>query len=338
MRRKATGRLGIRFEGFEGLDEARALALAAESAGASSIWMTQHLGGRDAPTLATIIASGTQRIRVVPSNLSPFIAHPTTVAMMLATLSEFAPGRVAASIGIGNPLDLSQSGAIVEDAEDAVCDFVGALDRLFARTPVEFEGRTFRLNGAKLNVAAGVATQVATPIYITCLEPKMARRAGATSASLQLSAGFSPAFAGACVEAFDGGASQAGIDASGRPRACFAYFGTDERESFEGVRRKLAYLFRNRLMAENIRLSGLPIDQPAIIECIARRDLDAATALVPDAAVEAFAVTGSVTSCVATVRRFFDAGIDEMLINVGSTDAERKAAFELIAAVNGPTA
>lgn len=324
-------RLGIRFEGFEGLAEARALAVAAEAAGASSIWMTQHLGGRDAPTLATIIASGTQRIRVVPSNLSPFIAHPTTVAMMLATLSEFAPGRVAASIGIGNPLDLSQSGAVVEDAEDAVCDFVGALDRLFERKPVELAGRTFRLGGAKLNVAAGVAI----PIHVTCLEPKMARRAGATSASLQLSAGFSPAFAGACVEAFDGGASGAGIDASGRPRACFAYFGTDERESFEGVRRKLAYLFRNRLMAENIRLSGLPIDQAAIIDCIARRDLDAATKLVPDAAVEAFAVTGSLSTCVATVRRFFDAGIDEMLINVGSTEAERKAAFELIAAVNG---
>jgi 5,10-methylenetetrahydromethanopterin reductase len=334
MRRKASGRLGIRFEGFEGLDEARALAVAAEASGASSIWMTQHLGGRDAPTLATIIASGTRRIRVVPSNLSPFIAHPTTVAMMLATLSEFAPGRVAASIGIGNPLDLSQSGAVVEDAEDAVCDFVGALDRLFARQPVEFAGRTFRLDGAKLNVAAGVAI----PVYVTCLEPKMARRAGATSASLQLSAGFSPAFAGACVEAFEGGASGAGIDASGRPRACFAYFGTDEGESFEGVRRKLAYLFRNRLMAENIRLSGLPIDQPAIIDCIARRDLDAATRLVPDAAVEAFAVTGSLSTCVATVRRFFDVGIDEMLINVGSTEAERRAAFELIAAVSGAEA
>ena len=326
-------RLGIRFEGFEGLDEARALARAAEAAGASSLWMSQHLGGRDAPTLATIIAAGTQRIRVVPSNLSPFITHPTTVAMMLATLSEFAPGRVAASIGIGNPLDLSQSGAVVEEAEDAVCDFVGALDRLFTRQPVEFAGRTFRLGGAKLNVAAGVAI----PVYVTCLEPKMARRAGATSASLQLSAGFSPAFAAACVEAFDGGAANAGLDASGRPRACFAYFGTDERESFEGVRRKLAYLFRNRLMAENIRLSGLPIDQAAIIECIGRRDLEAATRLVPDAAVEAFAVTGSLSTCLATVRRFFDAGIDEMLINVGSTEAERNAAFELIAAVNAGT-
>ena len=119
---------------------------------------------------------------------------------------------------------------------------------------------------------------------------------------------------------------------------CDILLSSDERESFEGVRRKLAYLFRNRLMAENIRLSGLPIDQPAIIDCIARRDLEAATRLVPDAAVEAFAVTGSLSTCVATVRRFFDAGIDEMLINVGSTEAERRAAFELIAAVNGAVA
>jgi hypothetical protein len=91
-------------------------------------------------------------------------------------------------------------------------------------------------------------------------------------------------------------------------------------------------------MAENIRLSGLPIDQGTIIECVARRDLDAATKLVPDAAVEAFAVTGSLSTCAATVRRFFDAGIDEMLINVGSTEAERKAAFDLIAAVNAGAA
>ncbi len=325
------GRLGIRFEGFETLDEARALAREAEVAGASSIWMSQHLGGRDAPTLATIIAASTARIRVVPSNLSPFIAHPTTTAMMLATLAEFAPGRVAASIGIGNPLDLSQSGAVVEQAEDAVCDFVAALDRLFERRPVVASGRTWRLDGAKLAVAATVAV----PIHVTALEPKMAQRAGATTAGLQLSAGFSPEFARACVEAFDGGAAQAGGVARTRPRAGFAYFGTDAHSSFEGVRRKLAYLFRNRLMAQNIALSGLPIDQAAIIDCVARRDLDAATRLVPDAAVRAFAITGDAATCRATVQRFFDAGLDEMLINVGSSAAERTAAFDLIAAVNG---
>jgi len=326
-----TKTLGIRFEGFEDLAQARAIASAAEAAGASSIWMTQHLGGRDAITLATIIAAGTERIRIAPSNISPFIAHPTTTAMMLATLAEFAPGRVCASVGIGNQLDLGQSGAVPEEAEEAVCDFVRALDRLFEREPVQLDGRTFHLRGARLSVAATSPV----PLYVTALDPAMARRAGTTSAGVQLSAGFSPEFAASCIEAYERCVAEANLDVSSRPRAGFAYFGTDETASREGVRRKLAYLFRNRLMAENIRTSGIPLDQQAIIECVARHDVDAATRLVPDAAVEAFAVTGGRDQCMATVRRFFDAGVDELLINVGSTAAERRAALDLIAAVNG---
>lgn len=323
-------RLGIRFEGFEDLTEARAIAKDAEAAGASSIWMTQHLGGRDAMTLATIIAAGTSRITVSPSNISPFIAHPTTTAMALATIAELAPGRVCASVGIGNQLDLGQSGAVPEAAEDAVCDFVRALDRLFEHEPVQLEGRTFNLRGARLKVKASPV-----PLYVTALDPAMSRRAGTTSAGLQLSAGFSPEFAASCIQAYERGAAEGGIDVSARARAGFAYFGTDDTASREGVRGKLAYLFRNRLMAENIRSSGIAIDQPAIIDCIARNDLAAATRLVPDAAVKAFAITGSREQCAAMVRRFFDVGVDEMLINVGSTDAERRAALDLIKAING---
>ena len=322
-------RLGIRFEGFEGLADACALAREAETAGASSIWMTQHLGGRDAGTLATIIAAATASIRVVPSNISPFIAHPTTTAMMLATLAEYAPGRVAASIGIGNQLDLGQSGVVPDASEEAVCDFVAALERLFAREPVRFSGRTFRLEGARLSVAGS-----AIPLFVTALDQRMARRAAQTCAGVQLSAGFSPEFARACIAAYEEGAAAARAAAASRPRAGFAYFGTRDAASFEGVRRKLAYLLRNRLMAENIRLSGLPIDQEAIIDCVARRDLDAATRLVPDEAVEAFAVTGDTKQCVRIVRRFFDAGLDELLINVGASDTERRAAFDLITVIN----
>ena len=327
------GRIGIRFEGFESLDEARSIARAAETAGASSIWMTQHLGGRDATALAGAIAAVTQSIRVVPSNLSPFIGHPTTTAMALATLAELAPGRIAASVGIGNQLDLSQSGIVPREAEQAVCDFLRALELLFAREPVRMEGATFRLEGAKLTVAIPAPV----PLYATVLQPSLAARAGATRAGLQLSAGFFPGFAARCVQAYEASAAQAGADAAAiaaRPRAAFAYFGTDAPDSFEGVRRKLAYLLRNRLMAENLALSGLEIDQAAIIDCVSRRDLEGAARLVPDAAVEAFAVAGSLERCRDRAQAFFAAGIDELLINVGSTPAEREAALALIAAVN----
>ena len=50
--------------------------------------------------------------------------------------------------------------------------------------------------------------------------------------------------------------------------------------------------------------------------------------------MEAFAVTGDAKQCVRIVRRFFDAGLDELLINVGASDTERRAAFDLITAIN----
>lgn len=323
----SAGRVGIRFEGFETLAQARDLASRAEAAGASSVWVTQHLGGRDIGVLATAIALVTSRIRIVPSNVSPFIAHPTTTAMLLASLDELAPGRIAASIGIGNAMDLGKSGVAPAAGEDAVCDFVEGVEQLLARAPVKRAGRTYTLDGAKVALPAGGRI----PLYITALEPGIARRAGAICASAQLSAGFSAEFAAACIAAYREGL---GARAAGA-RAAFAYFGTDAASSREGVRRKLAYLFRNRLMAENLRMSGLPVDQPAIMDAVARNDLDAATRLVPDAAIDAFAVTGDLAACRATLDRFFAAGLDEVLINVGTTDAEVDAALALIRAVNG---
>lgn len=331
MTNQPVRRVGIRFEGFETLDEARSIARAAEAAGASSVWMTQHLGGRDALLLAGTIAAATQSIRVVPSNLSPFIGHPTTSAMAIATLAELAPGRVAASVGIGNQLDLLQSGIVPSEAEAAVCDFVSALVELFHGEPAHMHGATFRLDGAKLSVrpVKGI------PLYVTALQPSLARRAGTIGAALQLSAGFSPAFARRCVDAYLEGLASSGIvptDGTIRSLAAFAYFGTEASASFEGVRRKLAYLLRNKLMAENLASSGLTIDQAAIIECIARRDLDGAARLVPDEAVVAFAVAGTSAQRRATADAYFDSGCDELLINVGTGEDERAAALELIGA------
>lgn len=327
------GRVGIRFEGFETLEQARSIAEAAEAAGASSAWMSQHLGGRDAITLTGILAAATRTIRVVPSNLSPFICHPTTVAMALATLAEAVPGRVAASVGIGNQLDLSRSGVVVRDGETAVRAFVEALARLFARDPVCMDAPTFRLDGAKLTVA--VASPL--PLYVTALQPSMAACAGAAGAGLQLSAGFSPAFAARCVRAYEEAAVEASApegSAAARPTAAFAYFGTDASESIEGVRRKLAYLLRNRLMADNLAVSGLVIDQSAIIDRVSNGDIDGAARLVPDDAVDAFAIVGTPARCRERVEAFLAAGVDEVLINVGSTPSEREAALKLISSIN----
>src|SRR5262249_25726535 len=87
-----------------------------------------------------------------------------------------------------------------------------------------------------------------------------------------------------CVE----GAS--GRDLGRFRRAGYLFFGTsrNRKEALDAVRQKLAFVMRNKFLGANIKASGIAVDQEAVIAAIAQRDLAAASALVPDEAVEAF--------------------------------------------------
>ena len=82
------------------------------------------------------------------------------------------------------------------------------------------------------------------------------------------------------------------------------------------MRSKLAFVMRNKFLAQNIKDSGIPIDHEAVIAAIARRDLKGAAALVPDEAVEAFGIAGSPEHCLRRLRDFIDAGIDEPVLGL----------------------
>ena len=96
------------------------------------------------------------------------------------------------------------------------------------------------------------------------------------------------------------------------------------------MRRKLAFLFRNRLMAESIAASGIAIDQDAIVEAVAARDLDKAAGLVPDEAIDAFGVAGTPVECAAALQAYLDAGLDEPVIQVSGTDRNKRLALDVI--------
>ena len=98
----------------------------------------------------------------------------------------------------------------------------------------------------------------------------------------------------------------------------------------ENVRRKLGFLFRNRLMSENIEASGIPIDQDAIVDAVGARDLDKAASLVPDEAVEAFGVAGTPSECAAQLQVYFEAGLQEPVIQVSGSEEEKDLALQVI--------
>ena len=90
-------RVGLCFDGFYSIQEMIELAQLADEIGMESIWMSDHLCFRDSLTTSMALLASTKRIKVAPAPMSPYSRHPIISAMSLATMEEFAPGRVIAS-------------------------------------------------------------------------------------------------------------------------------------------------------------------------------------------------------------------------------------------------
>ncbi len=328
-----TARIGIRFDGFDSVGETIEVARRAEQAGVTGLWMTEHIGYREALVSCMAFAMKTESAMVIPSAITPYLFHPTPTAMSLATMAEVFPGRVGVAVAVGNTLDLKESGKAPENGVGAVEDFIADLRRLWSGEPVTSEREPYRLSGARM----AFAPPQPIPVFVTALGSEAAEVAGRSADGILLSAGFSVPFVSHCLGRFAAGAKAAGRDAGALRTAANIHFSVsaDGKSAREDVRRKLAFLFRNRLMAENIAASGIAIDQESIIEAVAARDMDKAAGLVPDEAIDAFGVAGTPAECAGALQTYLDSGLEEPVIQVSGTEENKALALDVIREFSG---
>jgi 5,10-methylenetetrahydromethanopterin reductase len=165
------------------------------------------------------------------------------------------------------------------------------------------------------------APKSSIPIYIAAIGPDMLRLAGSIGDGVVLSAGLSTDSVRQSIAACAEGARKGNRPAGEFRHAGYLFFGVshDAKEAVDAVRQKLAFVMRNKFLAAHIKASGIPVDQEAVIAAISRRDVAAAAALVPDAAVEAFGIAGTPEHCRKRLRDFIDAGLDEPVLGLLGT-------------------
>jgi 5,10-methylenetetrahydromethanopterin reductase len=307
-------RVGVSFDGFVATGQAIALAQRAVAAGATSLWMAEHLGYREAIATCVAFAIKAPGAMLVPTAVSPYLWHPMPTAMAMATLDELAPGCAAIAIGTGNPLFLAESGRAIEKPVRAVREFTQALRRLWSGEAVHTDGEFVKLAGARL------AFKPSAPIaiYIAAIGPDMLRLAGRIGDGVVLSAGLSTDSVRQSIAICTTGAGKEGRDPGNFRRAGYLFFGAsrDAKTAFDAVRQPLAFVMRNKFLGAHIKASGIAVDQEAVIAAIARRDIAAAAALVPDEAVEAFGIAGTPQHCSRRLRDFIDAGLSEPVLGL----------------------
>jgi 5,10-methylenetetrahydromethanopterin reductase len=327
-------RLGMRFDGFDPVGETIEVAQQAEAAGASTIWMAEHLGYREAAVSCMAFLQKTSRAMVCPTAVMPYLWHPTPTAMQFATMAELAPGRVGICISVGNLLNLRESGiAKPEKPVRVIREYVEALRALWAGETVEQEGAVWQLRGARL--AFTPAENI--PIFVASTGPQVLGLAGRIGDGVLYSGGLSLASIRKCA-----GYAEAGLEAAGRDpatfrKAGFVYFACSEdgRTAIESNKRKIAFLFRNSAQADNIASVDVPIDHGAIMELVRQRKLDEAAALIPDEAVPQFTVAGTPDECRQQLQAYIDAGVDEPVIEVSGSDEEKRLALDVIREFTG---
>ena len=270
---------GVSFDGFASFGDALALARRAEAAGAGSLWMAEHLGYRQSLVSCTAFALRTERATVVPTAISPYLWSPVSVAMAMATIAEAAPGRATLALGSGNPMFLAEAGAKLEKPLAAMREFVACLRQLWSGEKAAFEGEMFRLDGMRM----AFLPPEPIPLYLAAMGPRMLRLAGELADGVVLSAGLTAGYCAQSLATVEAGAKEAGRDPAALRRAAYVYIAVDaDRAAAIGrLRPKIAFMMRNDFVAPSVEGSGIAIDRDAVKEAIARRDMDAAAALIP---------------------------------------------------------
>lgn len=320
-----TMRLGLCFDGFYSIQEMIELAKRADELKMHSIWMSDHLCFRDSLTSAMAFLACTERVTVVPGPLSPYSRHPVTSAMAIATLEELGPGRVWAVAGTGNPNALAEVGVRVTRPLRTMREYVRILRRFLGGETVHFRGEVFSIGGAKM----GFVPPAPIPIYMTAVKPGMLRLAGEIGDGVLLSAGCAPGYIARCAEEIKKGAERVGrseVDVAGFITTSVS---DNAREAIEASKVFLAYIFRNKHHAENIRMGGGTVDQDRLAEAIARRDWEAAKRLVSDEVVFAHSASGTPSQCLGRLEHFVRGGLNlPILLPMGNQEA-RKRVVEL---------
>ena len=316
-------RVGLCFDGFYAIQEMIELAQLADANGMESIWMSDHLCFRDSFTTSTALLARTKKIRVAAAPMSPYSRHPIITAMSIATMAEFAPGRVIASPGTGNAAALKEAGIESPRPLKTMREYVEILRRFLSGETVNFQGQMFKVNGAKM----GFVPPTPIKMYLTAVRSRMLQLGGEIGDGVLLSGGCSPGYIAKCVEDIKMGVEKAGKSMPQCDVAGFiaAAVSDNPRVAIDANKLFLAYIFRNSHHAENIRLGGGKVDQEGLAVAVGKRDWEAAKKFISDEVVHAHSIAGSAGECQKQLEQFTKGGLNlPVLLPTGTQDARKK--------------
>jgi probable F420-dependent oxidoreductase len=305
----------------------------AERIGFRRVFLSERWNLKEAAVILSAIAARTDRIEVASGIVTTAARHPLHMAGMAATLQATFGPRFVLGIGRGNPGWLSGAGLQMASYR-GLTDYVDLLRRLWAGESVAYSGHLGEFPQMQLEDVHGLQ---APPVWFGTLgQPVAARVAAACFDGVLLPPVFTPAATESIVRRLREECERIDRDPASL-WICQSVITAPDLDELEtralAHARAVTYLDAPGYGELLVQLNGwdpAPLgrlrdheqfkDMPTMVSDLSfhRSQLLGPASLVPDEWMEQSCALGSVDKCVEALRRFRDAGADE-IVTYGST-------------------
>ena len=298
-------RISIAFQSDKGLGDYAELGALVEGYGFGTASVYADLLFQPPLPALLAIAGATRRIRLGPACLNPYLTHPVEIAGQIAVLDAASDGRAYLGLARGAWLD---SLGIADPAPlTTMRETVAIVRQLLAGERRDFAGERFRLNAD--HVLQYRIERPEVPILIGTWGAQLAALAGEVAAEIKVGGSANPALIATMHERVARGARRVGRD----PLTIGICLGAVTVVDEDGARA------RRRAREEVARYLPVvaPLDptialDPALLARIAtllaRGDVTAAGALVPDDTLDRFAFSGTPEQIIGQTEALLAAG------------------------------
>ena len=289
------------------VDEIIAVARAAEEGGFGTIWIAEQHFHRGVFTIAAAVAEATSSVGIGFGVLSPFIRHPASVAMELASLTERYGDRFKLGYGVAHH-GSSRLGTIPANQVTGLRDAATATRTL--------------LSGGTAYAGAQLASRPPpVPIYLGSMGPQSLRMSAAHYDGALLGVMCSPTFVSSCAERINAALARAGRSRDDYSLGALVLTAVADNpaDARDAVRRSVAYYLTvipdvsPRLVGTDVSRDDILSVRARILESKATHGLEAAAAAVPDDLVDLLAVAGRPHDVADRLARLGDAGLDRVV-------------------------
>jgi probable F420-dependent oxidoreductase len=296
----------------------------AEDLGYESAWIAEGHGG-DQFAILTACACATKRILLGTSISSVFVRSIPTIAMAAATVDHLSNRRFILGLGSSHKVQVEpEHGLPYGKPIQRVRESVEIIRTLLREGVVSYRGETIAIERFDLWFTP-IRKEI--PIYLAALFPKMLQVCGEIAQGTILT--WSTLDAGRrAADNVARGAQRAGRRLEDIEIASLlpCNVSVDRQRAFDAMRAAVGFYGGffpryNRLIAE----SGFPEAAVAIKTAWAQGGREAAARVVPDALLEAIAVTGTPEECRERIEAYRRAGITLPIISPrpGGPDAKQ---------------